>query len=52
MEDSTVAPFLASSFGTFIMTLFQGTLSAPSWQNFTYLACGWALAWARQTITT
>lgn len=44
--------FLASSFGNFIMMLFQGTLSALSWQNFTYLACGWALAWGRQTITT
>lgn len=44
--------FLASSFGTFMMTLFQGTLSVPSWQNFTYLACGWTLAWGRQTITT
>ena len=44
--------FLASSFGTFMMTLFQGTLSAPSWQNFTYLSYGWALARGRQTITT
>jgi hypothetical protein len=52
MEDITVDTFLASSFGTFMMTLFQGTLSAPSWQNFTYLSCGWALAWGRQTITT
>lgn len=38
--------FLASSFGTFMMTLFQGTLRAPSWHNFT------SLAWGRQTITT
>lgn len=52
MEDITVDTYLASSFGTFMMALFQGTLSAPSWQNFTYLACGWALAWGRQTITT
>ena len=52
MEDSTVDTFLALSFGTFMLTLFQGTLSAPSWQNFTYLARGWALAWGRQTITT
>ena len=44
--------FVASSFGTFIMTLFQGTLSAPSWQSFPYLACGWTFAWGRQTITT
>jgi hypothetical protein len=34
------------------MALFQDTLSAPSWQNFTYLAYGWSLAWGRQTITT
>src|SRR5712692_2794728 len=33
------------------MTLWHGVLSAPSWQNFTYLAYGWALAWGRQTIT-
>jgi hypothetical protein len=34
------------------MTLFQGFFSAPSWQTFTYLACGWALATERHTITT
>ena len=44
--------FLTSSFGTFVMTLWHGVLSAPSWHNFTYLAYGWALAWGRQTITT
>ena len=44
--------FLASSFGTFMLTLWQGVLSAPSWQNFTYLAYGWTLASGRQTITT
>ena len=44
--------FLTSSFGTFVMTLWHGVLSAPSWQNFTYLAYGWALASGRQTITT
>ena len=43
--------FLTSSFGTFVMTLWHGVLSAPSWQNFTYLAYGWALAFGRQTIT-
>jgi hypothetical protein len=51
MEDIAVDAFLASSFGTFVMTLWHGVLSAPSWQNFTYLAYGWALAWGRQTIT-
>lgn len=44
--------FVTSSFGTFVMTLWHGVLSAPSWHNFTYLAYGWALACGRQTITT
>jgi hypothetical protein len=52
MEDITVDPFLASSFGTVLMTLFQDLFSAPSWQSFAYLAYGWSLAWGRQTITT
>jgi hypothetical protein len=52
MEDTAVDAFLASSFGTFVMTLWHGVLSAPSWHNFTYLAYGWTLAWGRQTITT
>lgn len=43
--------FLTSSCGTFVMTLWQGVLSAPSWHNFTSLASGWVLAWGRQTIT-
>jgi hypothetical protein len=34
------------------MGLFQGLLSAPSWQSFSLLACGWALASERHTITT
>lgn len=45
-------PFFSSSFGTFVMALFQGIFTAPSWQTFTYLACGWALATDRHTITT
>ncbi len=44
--------FVHSSFGTVVMTLFQGLFTAPSWQTFTYLACGWALATDRHTITT
>jgi hypothetical protein len=32
-------------------TLWQGILSTPSWNNFTYLAYGWALASGRQTVT-
>jgi hypothetical protein len=34
------------------MTLFQGIFTAPSWQTFTSLAWGWALARDRHTITT
>ncbi len=44
--------FVASSFGTLVMTLFQGLFTAPSWQTFTSLACGWSLATDRHTITT
>jgi len=52
MEDTAVDAFLTSSFGTFVMALWHGVLSAPSWQNFTSLAYGWAIASGRQTITT
>jgi hypothetical protein len=52
LEDIAVDTFLRSSFGTVVMTLFQGFFSAPSWQTFTYLACGWSLATDRHTITT
>ena len=51
-EDTAVDTFLTSSFGTFVMTVWHGVLSAPSWQTFTSLASGWALASGRQTITT
>ena len=51
MEDKAVDAFLTSSFGNFVMTLWRGMLSTPSWQNFTYLAYGWALACGRHTIT-
>ena len=46
-----MAPFIVSSFGLFVMGLFQGLFTAPSWQTFTWLACGWALASERHTIT-
>src|SRR6266581_1540480 len=52
LEDIAVDTFLNSSFGTVVMTLFQGFFSAPSWQTFTSLACGWSLATDRHTITT
>jgi hypothetical protein len=51
MEDTAVDAFVTSSFGTLVMTLWHGVLSTPSWQNFTYLAYGWAIASGRQTIT-
>src|SRR6266581_7283203 len=51
-EDIAVDTFVHSSFGTLVMTLFQGFFSAPSWQTFTSLACGWSLATDRHTITT
>ena len=51
MEDTAVDAFLTSSFGTFVMTLWPGVLSAPSWHNVTSLTYGWALASGRQTIT-
>jgi hypothetical protein len=50
MEDIAVDAFLTSSFGTFVMTLWHGVLSTPSWQNCTSLASGWAMASGRQTI--
>ena len=51
MEATAVDAFLTSSFGTFMMTLWHGVLSAPSWQTFIYLAYGWAMASGRQTVT-
>lgn len=52
LEDSAVDTFVHSSFGTVVMTLFQGLFTAPSWHTFTLLACGWAFATDRHTITT
>ena len=40
MEDIAVDAFMTSSFGTLMMTLWHGVLSAPSWHNFTSLAYG------------
>jgi len=48
-----VASFIVSSFGLFVMGLGEGLFTAPSWQTFTVLAWGWAVAGGeRQTITT
>lgn len=52
LEDIPVDTFVNSSCGAIWMTLFPGFFSGPSWQTFTYLACGWTLATARQTIPT
>jgi hypothetical protein len=53
LEDIAVAPFSVSSFGVFVMGLFDKLFTAPSWQTFTVLAWGWAVAGGeRQTITT
>jgi DDE superfamily endonuclease len=51
LEHTAVDTFLASSFGSFVMVLFQGLFTAPSWRSFALLACGWALASDRHTIT-
>ena len=52
LEDIAVDTFVHSSFGTVVMTLLQGCLTAPSWHTFTLLARGWAVATDRHTITT
>jgi hypothetical protein len=44
--------FLHLAFGTVAMPLFQGFFTVPLWQTFIYLACGWALATDRHTLTT
>ena len=44
--------FFVSSFGTFVMGLFHSLFTAPAWQSFALLACGWALTTDRHTITT
>jgi len=52
LEDIAVDTFVYASFGTVVTSLFQGLFTAPSWQTFTSLACGWALATDRHTLTT
>jgi hypothetical protein len=52
LEDIAVDTLVHSAFGTVVMPLFPRLLTAPSWHTFTSLACGWALATARHTITT
>jgi hypothetical protein len=53
LESITVASFIVSSFGVFVMGLLAGLFTTPSWQTFTLLAYGGAVAGGeRQTITT
>jgi DDE superfamily endonuclease len=52
LEDIAVDAFLTSSFGIFVMGLFEGLLTAPSRRTFALLACGWALASRQHTLTT
>jgi hypothetical protein len=52
LEDIAVDTFVHSSFGTVVMTLFQGLFTHPSRHTLASLACGWALATDRHTITT
>ena len=47
-----MAAFIVSSFGMFVMSLFQGLFPAPSWQTFVVLAWGWALTSERHTLTS
>jgi hypothetical protein len=52
LEDIAVDTFVHSPFGTVVMTLFQCLFTQPSWHTLMSLACGWALATDRHTITT
>jgi hypothetical protein len=52
LEDMAVDNFVASSFLMVAIDLYKGVFTAPSWQSFASLACGWALACERHTITT
>jgi hypothetical protein len=53
LEELAMAAFIVSSFGLFVMSVFAGLFTAPSWQTFTVLAYGWAVASGeRQTITS
>jgi hypothetical protein len=44
LEDLAMAAFIVSSFGLFVMGLFAGLFTTPSWQTFTVLAYGWTVA--------
>ena len=44
-------PFMHSSFGTLLLSLFSGLFTMPSQRSFMILACGWALTQNRHTIS-
>jgi hypothetical protein len=46
-----VDPFFVSSFGMFVMALFQPLFTASAWQSFSVLACGWSLSTQRHTLS-
>src|SRR5712671_6350189 len=52
LEDMAVDTLGSSSFGTVVLTLWGALCTAPSWRTCTLLACGWALATDRHTLTT
>ena len=52
LEDIAVDTFVHSSFGTVVMTLFQGLFTAPSWQTFTFWPVAGPWPRDRHTITT
>ena len=47
-----MALFIVSSFGTFVMSVFQDLFTARSWQTFLLLAWDWAMASEHHTVTT
>jgi hypothetical protein len=46
-----VDTFFVSSFGMFVMALFQPLFTASAWQSFSVLAWGWALSTQRHTLS-
>ena len=52
LEDMAVDTWVPSSCGPVVMPRLQGLCTPPAWHTCTSLACGWALATGRHTITT
>jgi hypothetical protein len=51
LEDIAVDTFIVSSFGRFVMVLFQPLFRASAWQTFLWLAWGWVMSTQRHTIS-